>query len=64
MERRKRRSFTEEFKAEAVRLVWEGSKTPATARQGLVDWGEGNATWVYLFEGKEWHATSHRSEEG
>lgn len=37
---------------------------PATARQGLVDWGEGNATWVYLFDGKEWHATSHRSEEG
>lgn len=37
---------------------------PATARQGLVDWGEGNATWVYLFKGNEWRATSHRSEEG
>ena len=37
---------------------------PATARQGLVDWGEGNATWVYLFDGKKWHATSHPSEEG
>jgi transposase len=27
MERRKRRSFTEEFKAEAVRLVREGAKS-------------------------------------
>jgi transposase len=27
MERRKRRSFTEEFKAEAVRLVREGTKS-------------------------------------
>jgi transposase len=27
MERRKRRSFTEEFKAEAIRLVREGSKS-------------------------------------
>jgi hypothetical protein len=37
---------------------------PATKRQGLVDWGEGNATWVFLFDGKKWHATSHASEEG
>ncbi|MDY7226287.1 hypothetical protein [Hyalangium rubrum] len=37
---------------------------PATKRQGLVDWGEGNATWVYLFDGKKWHATSYPSEEG
>ncbi|WP_095975621.1 hypothetical protein [Melittangium boletus] len=35
---------------------------PKTARQGLVDWGEGNATWVYLFNGKKWRATSHLSE--
>ncbi|WP_233602426.1 hypothetical protein [Corallococcus sp. CA047B] len=35
---------------------------PKTARQGLVDWGEGNATWVYLFNGKKWAATTHPSE--
>ncbi|MGE6759945.1 hypothetical protein ACQKGO_18165 [Corallococcus interemptor] len=35
---------------------------PRTARQGLVDWGEGNATWVYLFNGKKWRASSHFSE--
>lgn len=35
---------------------------PKTNRQGLVDWGEGNATWVYLFNGKKWRASSHRSE--
>ncbi|WP_242588637.1 hypothetical protein [Corallococcus macrosporus] len=35
---------------------------PRTARQGLVDWGEGNATWVYLFNGKAWRASRHLSE--
>lgn len=30
--------------------------------QGLVDWGEGNATWIYRFDGKGWLATSHLSE--
>jgi hypothetical protein len=35
---------------------------PTTARQGLVDWGEGNATWIYLFDGKDWLATSRPSE--
>ncbi|MHA7631604.1 hypothetical protein [Corallococcus sp. M7] len=35
---------------------------PKTARQGLVDWGEGNATWVYLFNGKKWRASRHLSE--
>ncbi len=30
--------------------------------QGLVDWGEGNATWLYRFDGKGWLATSHLSE--
>lgn len=33
--------------------------TPPTTRQGLVDWGEGNATWVYLFDGKIWAASSY-----
>ncbi|RKG73431.1 hypothetical protein [Corallococcus terminator] len=35
---------------------------PATERQGLVDWGEGNATWVYLLDGKQWATTTHPSE--
>lgn len=35
---------------------------PKTTRQGLVDWGEGNATWVYLYNGKKWSATRHKSE--
>ena len=30
--------------------------------QGLVDWGEGNATWIYRFDGKDWLTTSHLSE--
>lgn|GEM_PF-3214169 len=36
---------------------------PTGARQGLVDWGEGNATWFYRFDGTRWLATSQRSEE-
>ncbi|NMO18595.1 hypothetical protein HPC49_29775 [Pyxidicoccus fallax] len=35
---------------------------PATNRDALVDWGEGNATWFYRYDGKRWQATSHRSE--
>lgn len=35
MERRKRRSFTEEFKAEAVRLVREGTKSLPQVAQAL-----------------------------
>ncbi|MCP3065591.1 hypothetical protein LXT21_43180 [Myxococcus sp. K38C18041901] len=35
---------------------------PATSRDALVDWGEGNATWFYRFDGKRWTATSHLSE--
>ena len=35
MERRKRRSFTEEFKAEAVRLVREGAKSLPQLAQDL-----------------------------
>jgi len=35
MERRKRRSFTEEFKAEAVRLVREGTKSLPQLAQDL-----------------------------
>jgi hypothetical protein len=35
---------------------------PATKRDALVDWGEGNATWFYRYDGKRWLATSHASE--
>lgn len=35
---------------------------PATNRDALVDWGEGNATWFYRLDGKSWKATSHKSE--
>ncbi|MFY2558331.1 hypothetical protein ACN469_11925 [Corallococcus terminator] len=35
---------------------------PEGARQGLVDWGEGNATWFYQFDGQRWLATSQLSE--
>ncbi|WP_163995646.1 hypothetical protein [Pyxidicoccus caerfyrddinensis] len=35
---------------------------PATKRDALVDWGEGNATWFYRHDGKRWLATSHASE--
>ncbi|WP_223632884.1 hypothetical protein [Corallococcus sp. EGB] len=35
---------------------------PKTARQGLVDWGEGNATRVYLFNARKWRMSSHFPE--
>lgn len=35
---------------------------PATDRDALVDWGEGNATWFYAYDGKSWKATRHLSE--
>ncbi len=35
---------------------------PATSRDALVDWGEGNATWFYRYDGKSWKATSYPSE--
>ncbi|NTX39811.1 hypothetical protein [Myxococcus sp. CA033] len=36
---------------------------PMGSSQGLVDRGEGNATWFYQFDGKGWLVTSQRSEE-
>ncbi|XXF78018.1 hypothetical protein P2318_33970 [Myxococcaceae bacterium GXIMD 01537] len=37
---------------------------PPTDRDALVDWGEGNNTWFYVYDGKTktWKATTHASE--
>ncbi|WP_241759535.1 hypothetical protein [Pyxidicoccus parkwayensis] len=36
---------------------------PPTKKDSLVDWGEGNATWLYRFDGKRWLATQCDSED-
>lgn len=35
---------------------------PATKRDALVDWGEGNSTWLFLYDGKKWRASDYASE--
>jgi transposase len=53
MERRKRRSFTEEFKAEAVRLVREGSKSLPQLAQDLDLTESALRQWVHQADSAE-----------
>jgi transposase len=46
MEKRKRRQFTKEFKAEAVRLVLEQKQTVAQTARDLGIWGSCLTRWV------------------
>lgn len=53
MERRKRRSFTPEFRAEAVRLVREGTKSLPQVAKDLDLTESALRTWVRQVEGAE-----------
>jgi transposase len=53
MERRKRRSFTPEFRAEAVRLVREGTKSLPQLAKDLDLTESALRTWVRQAEGAE-----------
>jgi transposase len=53
MERRKRRSFTPEFKAEAVRLVREGSKNLPQVAKDLDLTESALRNWVNEADGSE-----------
>ena len=46
MERKNRRTFTPEFKAEAVRLVVAEKRTVASVAKSLGIWGTSLTTWV------------------
>lgn len=68
MERRKRRQFTPEFKAEAVRLVVEEKRPVATVARELGIWGTSLSQWVEQAqadrgEGKPGALTSVEREE-
>ena len=68
MERRKRRAFTDEFKAETVRLVLEGGKTVAEVARDLDLTESAVRTWVHQArvdrgQGKPGELTTAEREE-
>jgi transposase-like protein len=68
MERRKRRAFTDEFKAETVRLVLEGGKTVAEVARDLDLTESAVRVWVHQAkvdrgQGKPGELTTAEREE-